>query len=86
MKNTEETRNYFIKEINQNELIRNKHRKVCTALNYIESFLNSVFKVTGYTSIFDFTSLVHILMGNMSSTLGFNICGIAARIKKCKSI
>ena len=67
-------------------MIRNRHRKVCTALNYVECFLNSAFKVTEYTSIFAFTSLVHILMGNMSSTIEFNICVITTRIKKCKSI
>ena len=35
LKNIEETRNYFIKEIDQNELISNKHKKFCTALNFI---------------------------------------------------
>ena len=28
--------NYFIKEINQNELMSKKHKNVCAALNYIE--------------------------------------------------
>ena len=30
-----ETRNYFIKEINQNELMSEKNKKVCRVLNYI---------------------------------------------------
>ena len=34
MKNVEQTRNYFIKEIDQNELMSNKHKKVCMTLNY----------------------------------------------------
>ena len=32
-------RNYFIKEINQNELMSKKHKNVCATLNYI--ILNS---------------------------------------------
>ena len=35
-KNIDETRNYFIEEINQNELMSKKHKKVCAALIYIE--------------------------------------------------
>ena len=33
MKNIDETRNYFIKEINQNELISKNHKKVREVLN-----------------------------------------------------
>ena len=36
LKNIDETKNYFIEEINQNELMSKKHKKVCTALIYIE--------------------------------------------------
>ena len=39
LKNIDETRNYFIEDIKQNELLFKKHKKVCTALNYIEHFL-----------------------------------------------
>ena len=39
LKNIEETRNYFTKEIDQNELTSKKNKKVCTTLNYIEHFL-----------------------------------------------
>ena len=31
----DETRVYFIEEVNQSNLI-NKHKNVCTALNYVE--------------------------------------------------
>ena len=34
LKNVEEINNYFIKKIDQNEMMSNKHKKVCTALNY----------------------------------------------------
>ena len=36
LKKIDEARNYFIEEINQNELMSKKHRKVCRVLNYIE--------------------------------------------------
>ena len=32
LKKINETRNYFLKEIDQNELISKKHKKVCTTL------------------------------------------------------
>ena len=34
-----EARNYFTEEIQQNELMNKKPKKVCTTLNYIEHFL-----------------------------------------------
>ena len=33
LKNKEEIKNYFIKKIDQNELMRKKHKKICTTLN-----------------------------------------------------
>ena len=39
LENIDETRNYLIEEINRNELMSKKHKKVCTTLNYIEHFL-----------------------------------------------
>ena len=35
LKNIDETGNYFIEKINQNELMSKKHKKVCRVLNYI---------------------------------------------------
>ena len=32
----DQTRNYFIEERKRNDLISEKHKKVCTALNYIK--------------------------------------------------
>ena len=37
--NIDETRNYFVDGIEQNELMSSKHKKVCMTLNYIEQFL-----------------------------------------------
>ena len=39
LKNIDETRNYSIEEINRNELISTKPKKVYSTLNYIEHFL-----------------------------------------------
>ena len=39
LKNMDETRNYFLEEVKQNELISKNHKKICTTLNYIEHFL-----------------------------------------------
>ena len=35
LKIIDETRSHFLKEIEQNESMSRKHRKVCTTLNYI---------------------------------------------------
>ena len=34
LKNIDETRNYFVEEMEQNELMSKKHKEVCTTLNY----------------------------------------------------
>ena len=39
LKDIDETRNYFVEEIEQNELMSRIHKKVCTTLNYIKHFL-----------------------------------------------
>ena len=36
LKNIDETMNYFIEEIKQNELMSKKHKNICTTLNFIE--------------------------------------------------
>ena len=54
LKNRDETRNYFLEEIEQNKLISRKHEKVCTTLNYIEYFLILVSIITGYISFSNF--------------------------------
>ena len=38
LKNIGETRNYFLEEIKQNELITRKHKEVCITLNLLHSF------------------------------------------------
>ena len=86
LKNIDKTRNNFIEEIDQNEMMSKKHRRVCTALNYIEHLLILASVVTGCVSISAFVSLVGISEGITSSAVGLNICAITAGIKKYKSI
>ena len=51
LKNKYKTRNYFLEEIKQNELMSRKHKKVC-----IEHFLILNSTIAGCISIFAFTS------------------------------
>ena len=86
LENIEETKNYFIKEIEQNELISKKHKKTYTTLNYLENLLVLASVVTRCLLMSAFASLLGIPMGITSSTIRLKICAIAAGIKKCKSI
>ena len=46
LKNIDETRNYFLEEIKQNELMSRKHKKVCTTLKYTEQCLTLLALIT----------------------------------------
>ena len=86
LKNIDETRNYLIEEINRNELMSKKHKKVCITLNYIEHFLILASTITGCISISAFVSLLGIPIGITNSAIGLKICAITVGIKKFKSI
>ena len=47
LKRIDGTRSYFLEEIQQNELMSKKHKKVCTSLNYIEQHFILASTVTG---------------------------------------
>ena len=70
LKNIDETRNWLIEEINQNELICKKHPKICRDLNYLEHLIILISTFTGCSSISAFPSLVGIPKGIKSSTIG----------------
>ena len=78
LKNINERRNYFIEEINQNELMSKEHKNVCGVLNDIEHLL---ILVTRCVSISAFASLVGIVVGITSSAIGLKIRVITAGIK-----
>ena len=86
MKNIDETKNHFIKEIDQNESMSRKHRKFCKVLNYIEHLLTVISTTTVCVSISAFASLVDIPIEITSSEMGLKICAITAGIKMYKSI
>ena len=81
LKDVEEIKNYFIKEIEQNEWMSNKHKKGCATPNYIEHFLILVFAVTGCTSISVFTFLLGIPIETTSSAIGLKIGAVIAELK-----
>ena len=84
LKNIDETKNYFVEEIEQNELMCKKHKKVCTTLNYIE---HSYFSFCSYWMYFNFCfRFFDIPVGITSSAKGLKICAITAGIKKYKSL
>ena len=70
LKNIKEIKNYFIKETNQNELMKNKHKKVYRILTYIDHFLISASSITGCVSVSAFASLVVIPIGITSFMVG----------------
>ena len=83
--NIDETRNFMIEKINQNELMSKKHKKVCTTLNYIQQLYSSNYNYQ-IISISAFASLAGIPIGITRSGIGLKICAITAGIKKYKSI
>ena len=86
LKNIDETRNCFLKEIEENELMSRKHKKVCTTLNYIDHRLILASTITGCISISAFGFLLGTPIEITSFAIGLKICAIAAGIKQYKSI
>ena len=84
LKNTNETKNYLIGEINKNELMGKKHKKGYRVLNYIELLLTLISTVNGCVLISASSSLVRISIEITSSAIGLKIRVITAGIKKYK--
>ena len=81
-KNIHETRNCLTEEINRNELMSTKHKKVYKTLNYIKHFLILGSTITGCISISAFASLIDILIWIMGSAIGLKIWPITVAIIK----
>ena len=73
LKKIDETRNSFIKEINQNKLMSKKHKKGCEVCMDIANLLVSASSLTGCVSILAFASLVGIPTGITSSAIGLKL-------------
>ena len=63
LKNTNKNINDFIEEINQNELMTKKYKKICEVVNYTEHLFILVSTVSRCVSNFAFASLVGIPVG-----------------------
>ena len=81
-----ETRNCFVEEIEQHELINKKDKKVCTTVNYIERFLFLASANTRCILLPAFASLFDIPIGINSSSKLLKMYAMAGGIKKYKSI
>ena len=86
LKKLDEIRNYLIEEINRNELMSRKHKKVCRVFNYIDYLLIVTSTIIGWVSISAFASLVGIPIGITSYAIALKVCVITAGLKKYKSI
>ena len=82
LRNIEEIKNNFIKQIHQNEFMSKKNKYILTILNHIEHFFILASVVTGCTSISAFSSLAGIPVGITNSAIGLKICAIAAATEK----
>ena len=63
LKKIDEIRNYLIEEVNWNELMSKKHKKVCKVLKYNDNSLIVISKITECISISGFASLVRKPIG-----------------------
>ena len=70
LKNIDKTRNYFLEEIEQNELMSWKNKKVCTTLNYFEHLIVLASSITACISISAIASLLGIPIGIPTSAIG----------------
>ena len=80
LKHTDKTRNYFLEEIYQNELMSKKHKKICTII--LNTF---IYQLLQLLDVFfsDVTSLIGIRIGMTGFAIGFvQICAITPGIKK----
>ena len=90
LKRIDETRSYLLEETKHNDLMIEKYKKVCRALNYFEHYLIFVFAIYGCLCISAFASLVGIPIGitviGISSAVRLNVWAVTIGIKRYKSI
>ena len=85
LKNIDETKNWLIEEINRNELMSKKHKKVCTTISNIEHFFIWASANIGCVSI-SIASLLGTPIEITSLAIGLKASAITVGIKKYKSI
>ena len=79
LKNIDERRIFFLEEAEQDKLMSNKHKNVCTISNYFGHFLILASAVIGCISFSAFASMIGIPIGITSSATGLKICTITPR-------
>ena len=72
LKNIDESRYYFLKNVKQNELVSKNNKQVSLTLNYIGHFLMLASATTGCVSISS-TSLIGILIGITSPKMNLKL-------------
>ena len=80
LKNINETKIYFLEEINQNKLMSEIDKRVCITLNYIEYFLILASKITECISISAFASLLGVSIVITNPAIELKICAITAGV------
>ena len=80
LKNINETKIYFLEEINQNKLMSTIAKRVCITLNYIEYFLILASKITECISISAFASLLGVSIVITNPAIELKICAITAGV------
>ena len=80
LKHLDETRNYLLRELQQNKLISKKHKFFWATLNHFEHYLILA------STVFAFAYSLVIPTEITSSAIGLKICAIAPGTKKCKSM
>ena len=80
LKNINETKIYFLEEINQNKLMSKIDKRVCITLNYIEYFLILASKITECISISAFASLLGVSIVITNPAIELKICAINAGV------
>ena len=80
------TRSYLLEEIKHKDLMSEKHREVCSSLNYFEHFFISVSTVIGCVSNSALASVISVSVGIARPALTLKVYALTAGIKKYKSI
>ena len=78
----DETKNYLLKKIDHNYLMKEKYKKTCKYLNYVEHLLILASTNTSCVLISSFTSLVCVSVGITSSAVETKIYTLTEGIKK----
>ena len=81
LKEIDKTRNYFIEELKQHQLIRKTDKKACKILTYTDSLLILASTVTGCVSISTFCFLICIPVDLASSATKTKVFVILAGIR-----